>query len=306
MKNDIFPHIFKCIHCKRSELTYTSNREELVCKNCNKRYSVLENVPIFLPESTESPGLKSEFHKSSGTTFNYIDHYQKDAYNSDYFEKRDPGTEHSELRVREYINSKISKNSGLILDVGCGKAWVAEMFCPMGKEVVSMDISFLNTSKALKVFPYQSHYAVVADAFNLPFKENTFDTIVASEIIEHVHDPASFISNLIAVLKPGGKLIVTTPYKEKLQFILCIHCNNPTPLHAHINSFDEKILKSLYLGDERVKWNYETFMNKIILHMRTHVILKYSPFWFWKLIDRLVNVAFNVPARILAVWEKKP
>src|SRR5690606_4611913 len=118
MKNEIFPHILKCIHCKKSELTYTSNREELVCKNCYKKYAVSENVPIFLPEGMESPGLKSEIHKSFGTTFNYIDHYQKDAYNSDYFEKRDPGTEHSERRVREFINSKISVSNELILDVG--------------------------------------------------------------------------------------------------------------------------------------------------------------------------------------------
>src|SRR5690606_33120134 len=171
--------------------------------------------------------------------------------------------------------------------------------------VVSMDIALRNTSKALEVYPYENHYAVVADAFNLPFKKDSFDFIVASEIIEHVYDPEKFVENLFSVLKPGGKLIITTPYKEKIQYSLCVHCNKPTPVHAHLHSFDEKILKALYLKDDLKHFRYKTFGNKVFIHLRTHTVLKYFGFRFWKLIDDVGNFIYHAPLRILVTWEKK-
>ena len=304
IKNINFPVILKCIQCNKPHLEYQKEGHQLVCNHCKQPYPVSENVPVLIPDGINSFGTKSELHQASGTAFNYIDHYQKDAHLSDYFEQRDAGTEHSERRVREYISTKIPKKEGVILDVGCGKAWVAELYCPVGFEVVSMDISLLNTSKALKLYPYTNHHALVADVFSLPFTDNTFDYIIASEIIEHVHDPGAFIKNLFAILKPGGRLIITTPYKEKLQYALCIHCNKPTPLHAHINTFDEKVLKSLYAGSDVGKWSSVTFGNKVLFHLRTHILLKYLPFNAWRIIDTLFDKVYNAPSRIMVVWEK--
>ncbi len=65
--------------------------------------------------------------------FNYIDHYKKDAVEFDYFEERKGATAHDERRVREYIISKIPKSVNSILDVGCGKGWVAKEFLPERK-----------------------------------------------------------------------------------------------------------------------------------------------------------------------------
>lgn len=305
MNNTKFPEILKCIYCENNNLKFTKEGNNLICTHCNHEYAVSDHIPVILPEKENNVQNKSEVHKKMGTAFNYIDHYQKDAITSDYFAERDGGTEHSERRVRENIVAHISGKKGLMLDVGCGKAWVAELFCPLGFEVISMDISLRNTAKALKKHPFESHYAVVADVFSLPFLKNTFDYIVASEIIEHVQDPGTFVEKLFSALKPGGKLIITTPYKEKIQYSLCIHCNNPTPLHAHLHSFDEKILESLYTGND-VKWfKSQTFGNKILIHLRFHVILKYLNFKVWKVIDSLMNRIYKAPARILVKWEKR-
>ncbi len=297
--------ILKCIHCNSQHLNFSTEGNELICANCENKYPVMDNVPVLLPEDETNSEIKSKIHEQSGTSFKYIDHYQKDAYTSDYFEKRDSGTEHGERRVREYISAEISGKKGIILDVGCGKGWVAELFCPLGYEVISMDISLRNTSRALKMYPFKNHHAVVADAFNPPYRNDSFDFIIASEIIEHVYDPEIFIKNLFSTLKPGGKLIVTTPYKEKIQYSLCIHCNKPTPVHAHLHSFDEKILKSLFWDKNTVKWNYKVFANKILIHLRTHTILKFLNFKSWKIIDSLSNLLYYAPSRILVTWEKK-
>jgi len=305
MKNKNFPKILKCIYCENNHLKFNEEGGSLSCTNCNHVFVVIDNVPVLLPEKELTGQSKSELHQEMGTDFKYIDHYQKDAYTTDYFAERDSGTEHSERRVREFIASHIQGKKGRILDVGCGKAWVAELFCPFGFEVISMDISLRNTSKALKKHPFENHHAAVADVFSLPFSNNSFDYIIASEIIEHVQEPAVFTEKLFKVLKPGGNLIITTPYKEKLQYSLCIHCNNPTPLHAHIHSFDEKILTSLYNGNDIKKFSYQTFGNNILLHLRLHKFLKYMNFKVWKAFDSLLNLIYNAPVRILVKWEKR-
>jgi SAM-dependent methyltransferase len=58
---------------------------------------------------------------------------------------------------------------------------------------------------------------VVGDAHNLPFPDGKFDVIVCTEVLEHLHTPHTAVSEMNRVLKPGGKLILTT------RFIFPIH-----------------------------------------------------------------------------------
>lgn len=234
--------------------------------------------------------------------FNYVEHYTIDAEEFDYFEARRGGTAHEERRVHEYLIAEIPKQVTSILDVGTGSAWVAETFAPKGVSVCSADISLRNTATALRRYPYPNHTAVVADVFAMPFAPASFECIIASEIIEHVVNPALFVQRLVSLLKPGGTLLVSTPYKEVLQYSLCVHCNHKTPLHAHIHSFDEAKLLSLCPPD--AKATYTTFGNKALIHARTHVALKVAPFPVWRLIDRAANLLYNRPAHILVKYRR--
>lgn len=237
--------------------------------------------------------------------FDYATHYKVDAQEFDYFEKRTGATEHEERRVREYVQSWIPKSAKTILDVGCGSGWVAKTFLSKNFNIISLDISKTNPLTALKLYPSSKHSGLVADSFHLPFATNSMDCIVASEIIEHVADPKEFVSELFRVIKQGGSLLITTPYKEVIQYSLCIHCNKKTPLHAHLHSFDEVILKNLYSGNELENFRYATFGNKALIHLRTHVLLKYFPFSLWKLKDRFANFFINKPQHIICLYKKR-
>jgi ubiquinone/menaquinone biosynthesis C-methylase UbiE len=162
-----------------------------------------------------------------------------------------------------------------------------------------MDATIVNTSKALEKYPSPKHAAVVADAFHLPFKANSFDCVVAAEIIEHVPDSKEFVHSLLKVIKPGGTLIISTPYKEVIRYALCIHCNQKTPLNAHLHSFDEDTLRSLFSDEKIASFKWKAFNNKLLLFARTHVILKYLSFGLWKIVDETANAVYKKPVNIV-------
>ena len=304
MVNKELLEVIQCINCNGDTLELDVKNNELVCANCKERYRISDSIPIFLKNESAVDKVESEIHKKQASEFNYIDHYQKDALEFDYFQERTGGTDHCETRVHEYILSELPPKKGKILDVGCGKAWVAKLCCPKKLDVVSMDISLTNVEKAITKYPFENHSVVVADVFNLPFKENSLDYIIASEIIEHVVSPAKFVRNLMNVLKPGGVLLITTPYKEKLEHSLCVHCNKLTTRHAHIHSFDEKKLESLYTESELKLFEYKTFGNKVLIHLRTHVLLRFLNFKAWKMVDKFANILYDSPATILVKCRK--
>ena len=53
---------------------------------------------------------------------------------------------------------------------------------------------------------------VVADAHRMPFRDRTFDTVVASQVFEHLHNPREAAVEAARVLRPGGRLLVAVPF----------------------------------------------------------------------------------------------
>ncbi len=256
-------------------------------------YEIRDGIPMLMNSIKEADESK-----------NYIEHYINDAGEFDYFEERLGGTADDERRLRQYILSCVQKDVKEVLDVGSGRAWVAGELCKKGVSVCSLDISFINAKKALLKYSFNNHAVIVGDAFALPFADESFDCIISSEVIEHVYDPSGFISELLRCVKKGGALIITTPYKEKLIYHLCVHCNKKTPQNAHLHSFDEKILSAL-ANDISLEKKYFTFGNKALLHLRTYKLLRFMPFSVWKAIDSFCNLIVNKRAHIMFLYSKK-
>jgi len=87
---------------------------------------------------------------------------------------------------------------GLVLDLGCGDAPYAGFF--RNFQYVAVDLN--KRSKAV----------VLCDATSLPFKSETFDLVLASELLEHVSEPSLVLKEAYRVLKFNGHIIVTTRF----------------------------------------------------------------------------------------------
>jgi 2-polyprenyl-3-methyl-5-hydroxy-6-metoxy-1,4-benzoquinol methylase len=284
-------------------LSYNPTSKTLISSKSGKKYSVIESVPRIITDENQNIE-KSSLHIKYNSSFNYTDHYQKDAVFFDYSGNDKPEITKNEInRLHESIIKEITEEMEVILDIGCGNGWVSKKLIPTGRKVISMDISSENPVKAIREVAHKNHAGLIADAYNIPLKENSIDCVIASEVLEHVPDPKAFITNLLKLLKHNGKLIITTPYNEKIEYYLCVHCNRPTPKYAHLHSFNEHNIGQ-FIQDTGITWETKSLINKYLIQIRSHVFLKFLPFNYWILIDNLFNSLFHKPVRFQLVISK--
>ncbi len=97
--------------------------------------------------------------------------------------------------------------SRVILDIGCGTGAMSSRLTKWGK-VVSADFSPL----ALQFSRRRGlSHLVGADAMKLPFASNSFDALVAMDMLEHLPDDKAALAEFARVLKPGGRVFATVP-----------------------------------------------------------------------------------------------
>jgi 2-polyprenyl-3-methyl-5-hydroxy-6-metoxy-1,4-benzoquinol methylase len=153
------------------------------------------------------------------------------AYHWDYIKRKDSYY----IQHTRIILNLVSKFAvGRILDVGCGDAYISSRISETFEDVIGIDIS----EKAVKIAGEKSQGVrfAVASCTDLPFSGGSFDTIVASEIIEHVsyNDGKSFLKEATRVLTPGGRIIISTPNLSNLyRKYLGVFYRNPEHLREY-------------------------------------------------------------------------
>ncbi|MBC8094278.1 MAG: class I SAM-dependent methyltransferase [Akkermansiaceae bacterium] len=122
-----------------------------------------------------------------------------------------PGSPECSLPVsnRTYLTIVMLENSlrltkpyikGRLLDVGCGQRPYEKTFFAGASEYIGCD--YLSD---------RSRPDVICSALDLTFPDNAFDTVVSTEVLEHVPDPQLAFREMFRVVKPGGYVIVSTP-----------------------------------------------------------------------------------------------
>src|SRR3989344_5125973 len=110
------------------------------------------------------------------------------------------------LKVLE-VTEKL-KPEGKSLEIGCADGSFSEKLKKKGLDAYGIDISRGAIEKANKK-------GIKALAINaetgLPFEDNEFDLVVATEVIEHIYDTDFLIKEMNRVVKRGGHLVISTP-----------------------------------------------------------------------------------------------
>ncbi|TCT17114.1 methyltransferase family protein [Natranaerovirga pectinivora] len=123
--------------------------------------------------------------------------------------------------IERYIFAK-DFCKGRVLDIACGVGYGAEHVLDNNEitEFVGIDVdpASIEYAKTHYNFPNTKYYVDNALNEDLHNIYGTFDTIISFETIEHFSEDALFIKNLYNLLKPGGKLIVSTPFGKGKDF----------------------------------------------------------------------------------------
>lgn len=134
-----------------------------------------------------------------------------------------------------YLADRLARHSGRgagaasltglsVLDIGCGGGLVSEPLARLGADVIGVDAAAKNIEAArmhaaeagLKIDYRHGTAEALAEA------GESFDAVLALEIIEHVADPPLFVRSLASLVKPGGLVVFSTLNRTAKSFALAI------------------------------------------------------------------------------------
>ena len=124
-----------------------------------------------------------------------------------------------------YVKSRTALSGAAVLDVGCGGGLLSEALAREGAQVTAIDLA----PDLLAVARLHLHESEVAVDYRQVSVEElaverpaSFEAVTCMEMLEHVPDPASVIAACAALLKPGGRLFVSTLNRTPQAFALAI------------------------------------------------------------------------------------
>ena len=112
------------------------------------------------------------------------------------------------VKIFNFIKSSLSLFSGKILDVGCGKMPYKKYILENSKvtEYIGLDID-----DAL-IYDKKIKPDYTWDGTRMPFENNTFESAIGTEVLEHCPNPEIILKEIYRVLKPGGVFLFTVPF----------------------------------------------------------------------------------------------
>lgn len=153
--------------------------------------------------------------------------------------------------IRQYCDTE-----SRILDVGVGMGRLLSRIDAKEKHGMDISMDYLLQAKEKAI---DACFAKIED---MPYRNDAFDIVVCTDVLEHVINLHSAVKNVMSVLKPGGLLIARTPYKENLKRY--VQSDYPYK-YAHLRSFDEHSVKLLFervFGDLLVEVSFVGYRSK--------------------------------------------
>ena len=124
-----------------------------------------------------------------------------------------------------------------VLDMGCGTGYGSAELAKQAAKVTGLDLSADAVNYARENFRIANVEFVEGSAAGVPLADNSFDLIVAFEVIEHLADWKKLLEESRRLLAAGGQFVVSTPNKSYYQSTRVV--SGPNPYHEHEFEFDE-------------------------------------------------------------------
>ena len=158
------------------------------------------------------------------------------------------GPERAEL-FRRHVGSPGRR----VLDLGCRDGALTRAFAE-GNEVVGVDADKEALAEAQKL-GIETRWADLDEL--LPFDNESFDVVVAGELLEHLRDPRQLVAEARRVLRPGGTFVASVPnayrLKNRLRFLAG---RKPEDDPTHLQMFSANDVRSLLSGFDEPRLHF--------------------------------------------------
>lgn len=129
-----------------------------------------------------------------------------------------------------------------VLDAGCGEGHLlSKLSAYIQGYGIDFDERFIRAAR--KRCPYANFKK--EDITNMKFRDNVFDVVVCTEVIEHIENPEKAIEEMKRVLKPDGILIISFPNESLTTLLRFLLRRKPVKNPEHLNSFSPADIKRL-------------------------------------------------------------
>jgi ubiquinone/menaquinone biosynthesis C-methylase UbiE len=168
-------------------------------------------------------------------------------YYEDLWRRLPEDLEPYEWKLRSALLQRELRPGDRVLDLGCGVGRFSALAAASGASTTGVDVAEAALERARQAYAELDFRLVPFDG-PLPLDDNSFDLVWASEVIEHVADTASWLSEVRRVLVPRGRLLITTPAHGRLRLLLHGIERYSDPQGDHLHLYTARSLRGL-LGE---------------------------------------------------------
>lgn len=110
--------------------------------------------------------------------------------------------------------------TGKILEIGCSTGYFSYLLSSnKDRKIVGIDTLINSIEIANDLFGSDNLTYLHMDGEKLEFNDNKFDYVILMELLEHVESPYNLLKKIYGLLKPGGKIIISTPNSTSIKEI---------------------------------------------------------------------------------------
>ncbi len=210
MENFLFD-ILACPRCKNKLIVQPY--QNIFCKNCNLYYKFKDNIPFLLSSESQKQINNDLISQNGQKMVNRYTKNNKIVKITKLIHPPSPLLHFDNSKIMEVITNYKGKKTK-VLSIGGG----GEEFKKF-PNIINLNID---------IFP---NVDIVGDAHNLPFLDNSFDSVICNAVLEHLKNPYLAVKEIKRIIKKGGYVYIEVPFIQ--------------PFHGYPNDYQRYTLFGL-------------------------------------------------------------